>query len=91
MFHAVRVILLYLGTDCQSHGGAINKLGEYVIKKGLMDESFSKKVHRAYRLREKSNYYSMVKIEDDDVEKVMKDSKEFVQEVKRILVAFQSK
>ncbi len=91
MFHIVKAILLYLGTDCQSHGGAMNRFGEYVIKKGIMDKSFAKSLEHAYQLREKSDYHPMIKIEDDDVERVMKESKEFVMEVKRVLVAFQSK
>ncbi|MDI6735363.1 MAG: hypothetical protein QME42_04070 [bacterium] len=34
---------------------------------------------------EKSDYHSMIKIEHDDVERVMKESKEFVMEVKSVL------
>ncbi|MDI6792292.1 MAG: HEPN domain-containing protein [bacterium] len=90
MFHAVKAILLNLGTDCQTHGGAMNRFGEHVIMKGLMDKSFAKSLQRAYQLREKSDYHSIINLEQDDVERVIKESKEFVMEVKKVLIGLQS-
>ena len=45
MFHATKATLLSQGTDCQSHAGALNRFGEYIIKKGLLDEKFAKSLH----------------------------------------------
>ena len=85
MFHAVKAVLLSQNTDCQSHAGAINRFGECVIKKGLLDQRFAKSLHRAYRLREKSDYSPAFKIKEADVKKVVKEAKEFVEETEKIL------
>lgn len=84
MFHAVKAILLSLGTDCKSHAGALNRFGEYVVKKGLLDEKFAKSLHRAYRLREKSDYSLSFKIEKEDVDRLMIDANKFIKEIEKI-------
>ena len=85
MFHATKAVLLSCGTDCESHAGALNRFGEHVIKKGLLDEKFAKMLHRAYRLREKSDYLPSFKIDAEQVEKLIKEAKEFVEAIKKIL------
>ena len=87
MFHATKAALLSCGSDCQSHAGALNRFGEHFIKKGLLDKRFAKALHRAYRLREKSDYSPAFKIETAEVEKLIEEAKEFVEEVKSILKA----
>ena len=86
MFHATKAALLSRGTDCQSHAGALNRFGEHFIKKGLLDERFAKILHRAYRLREKSDYSPAFTIETAEVEKLIKEAKEFVKAIKSLLV-----
>jgi uncharacterized protein (UPF0332 family) len=85
MFHATKAVLLSQGTDCQSHAGALNRFGECVIKKGLLDEKFAKSLHRAYRLREKSDYSPAFKIETIEVKKLIKEAKEFVEAIKELV------
>lgn len=91
MFHAAKAILLYLGTDCQSHAGAINRFGEFVIKKGLVDEKLAKSLHRAYRLREKCDYQPMSKVDKKDAQNLYNEAKEFVAEIKKLISHLQAK
>lgn len=85
MFHAVKAILLQSGTDCESHGGAMNRFGEYVVKKGLMDKRFAKSLHRAYRLREKSDYHSLIEIEEEKAGQTLSEAREFILEAKNAI------
>jgi uncharacterized protein (UPF0332 family) len=85
MFHATRAILLYLGTDCTSHAGAINKFGECVIKKGLAKEELAKSLHLGYRLREKSDYQPVSKINKEEAKALYNEAKGFVREIEKIL------
>lgn len=85
MFHATKAVLLSQGTDCRSHAGARSRLGEYIIKKGLMDDGFAKSLHRANRMREKSDYSPAFKIDEEDVEKLVKEAKDFLSAVKELL------
>ena len=85
MFHATKASLLSQGTDCQSHAGALNRFGEHIIKKGLLDEKFAKGLHRAYRLREKSDYSAAFKIEAVEVKKLIKEAEEFVEAIKKFI------
>jgi len=85
MFHATKAILLYFGTDCSSHPGAINRFGEYVIKKGLVKEELAKSLHRAYRLREKSDYQPIAKITPDEAKILYSEAMEFVKKIKELI------
>ncbi len=85
MFHATKAILLLYGTDCQSHAGALSRFGEIIIRKGLLDEKFAKSLHRAYRLREKSDYSPTFKIEFKEVKKMMEEAEEFINTIIKFL------
>jgi uncharacterized protein (UPF0332 family) len=85
MFHATKAALLSQGTDCQSHAGALNRFGECVIKKGLLEQRYAKSLHRAYRLREKSDYSPAFKIKEADTKKLISEAEEFVLGVKKLL------
>lgn len=56
MFHATKALLLSKGIDCNSHAGALQRFGQSIIRKDILDAKFAKSLHRAYRLREKSDY-----------------------------------
>ena len=85
MFHATKAALLSQGSDCQSHAGALNRFGECVIKKGLLDPRFAKSLHRAYRLREKSDYSPAFKIKEAEIKKLINEAEEFVEEIKKLV------
>ncbi|MBI5554297.1 MAG: HEPN domain-containing protein [Elusimicrobia bacterium] len=76
MFHATKAILLSQNMDCQSHAGALQRFGERVVKKGLIEKKFAKSLHRAYRLREKSDYSPAFKIELSEVTKLINETEE---------------
>jgi uncharacterized protein (UPF0332 family) len=85
MFHATKAALLLQGTDCQSHAGAINRFGEYIVKKGLADPRFAKSLRNAYRLREKSDYSVFFEIDKEDVEKLIEEAREFLDVIKKLV------
>lgn len=85
MFHATKSALLFQGTDCKSHAGARVRLGEYIIKKGLMDSKFARSLHRANRLREKSDYSPAFKIDEQDVRKLIGEAREFLTAVEEMI------
>lgn len=85
MFHATKATLLFLKVDCHSHAGAINRFGEHVVNKGLVGENLAKSLHRAYRLREKSDYQPITEIEKDDSEKILYEAEKFITQIKELL------
>ncbi|MFC1808272.1 HEPN domain-containing protein [Candidatus Omnitrophota bacterium] len=85
IFHATKAALLFCGTDCQSHAGALSRFGEHVINKGLLDKSYAKILHRAYRLREKSDYSPTFNIDNKEVKKLVGEAGEFVKKIKELL------
>lgn len=85
MFHATKAILLFLGTDCTSHAGAINRFGECVIKKGLLPEESAKSLHKAYRLREKGDYQPMSSIDKVEAQELYYEAKDFVKGIKELI------
>jgi len=53
------------------------------VKKGIIEEEIGKS--RAFDLRQKSDYEIQAEFEVEDVKELIKESEEFVNEIKRIL------
>ncbi len=85
MFHAVKAILSLKGIDCKTHMGALNKFGQYIVKKGILNEKFAKSLHRSYRLREKSDYAPIFEITKGEAQQVVADADAFVKGVASLL------
>lgn len=85
IFHAAKALLNQVGHNCQSHGGAISRFGQYIVNAGLMDKDFSKFLGRAYNLREKSDYGLLFEGIEEEVGRVVSDAEKFVAEAIKIL------
>lgn len=85
MFHGACALLTSLGIICKSHAGVMNRFGEDVIKKKLMDKGYAKYLNQAYNLREKSDYQIIIEINEREIRILYQNATDFLKEIRRIL------
>ena len=86
MFHAAKALILSINEDARTHRGVVHAVWKNREKFGLSEDDCSK-LSRAFDLREESDYGLLRQISKDEAESVLRDAKEFVEKVKRILGA----
>jgi uncharacterized protein (UPF0332 family) len=79
MFHAATAALLKKGIIRHSHQGIISYFGHEFVKTGLVDPKFHKYFIEAFDLRQESDYQPLADITQEQVNKVIERSKEFLE------------
>lgn len=85
MFYAVLALLATRKQETSKHGGAISLFDREFVKKGTFPKEFSKWLHEAFDLRQRSDYTIDFKLSKEDAEQTLKHAVSFVQEVKSVL------
>jgi len=85
MFYAVLALLVLEKKETSKHGGAIAIFDRDFVKKGIFTKNFSRWLHDAFDLRQRSDYAALYRPAMDEVEKTLENAESFVKEVKKIL------
>jgi len=67
MFYAVLALLQEKELGTSKHYGAISLFDREFIKSGVFDKELSKTLHRAFELRQKSDYMEQAEVTKNDV------------------------
>ena len=80
-FDAMRAVNALDGFDSSKHSGVISHFNQAHVKTGDFDESVSKIIKNASRLRERSDYEDFYEPEKEETEQTIKEVEEFVDAV----------
>jgi len=83
MFYAVLALLVLEKKETSKHGGAIALFDRDFVKKGIFSKDFSRWLHDAFDLRQRSDYTALYRASMDEAEKTLENARAFVLEVKR--------
>ena len=83
MFYAVLALLTLEKKETSKHGGAIALFDRNFVKKGIFAKDFSRWLHDAFDLRQRSDYAALYRVSMDEAEKTLENARAFVMEVTR--------
>jgi uncharacterized protein (UPF0332 family) len=85
MFYAVLSLLAQGKKETSRHSGAIALFDRDFVKQGIFKKDFSRWLHDAFDLRQRSDYAAEYKAAPEDAEMTLKNAAMFVDEVKKVL------
>lgn len=86
MFYAVLALLATRKRETSKHSGAIALFDLEYVKPGIFPKDFSKWLHEAFDLRQRSDYSSQFQIAAEEVESILQNATSFVVKVKELVV-----
>jgi uncharacterized protein (UPF0332 family) len=85
MFYALLALLARGKQETSKHSGVIALFDRDFVKKGIFKKNFSRWLHDAFDLRQRSDSAADYRATWDDAEKTLKNAVSFVNEVKKVL------
>jgi len=86
MFYGVLALLAIDKRETSRHSGAISLFDKEFVKEGIFKKDFSRWLHDAFDLRQRSDYSPEYHVSSEEAMKVMEHAVEFVKGVKEILL-----
>ena len=78
MFYCAEAVLLTKGLTFSSHKGVLSAFGEHFVKTGIFPKEMGRNLNRAFEKRQISDYEYTFVFEDDEVQQLLSDGREFV-------------
>ncbi len=85
MFYAVLALLARGKQETLKPSGAIALFDRDFVKRGIFKKDFSRWLHDAFDLRQRSDYGAEYHVSGEEAEKTLKNAESFVDEVKKVL------
>ncbi|MBW1982753.1 MAG: HEPN domain-containing protein [Deltaproteobacteria bacterium] len=85
MFYAVLALLATRKQETSKHSGAIALFDLEYAKPGILPKEFSKWLHEAFNLRQRSDYSPQFNLTADEVDRILRNASFFLAEVKELL------
>lgn len=87
MFYAVLALLQREGLGTSKHSGAISLFDREYIKPGTLPQELSRDLHRAFELRQSSDYKVTSELSREHINEFLPKAKRFVTAVKNLLLS----
>jgi len=85
MFYAVLALLAQGKKETSKHSGAIALFDRDYVKQGIFKKNYSRWLHDAFDLRQRSDYTAEYHAFPEDAEITLTNAEAFVEEVKKVL------
>jgi uncharacterized protein (UPF0332 family) len=85
MFYAILALLATKKRETSKHSGAISLFDKEFVKTGLFSKEFSRWIHDAFDLRQKSDYAPQTEVSEEQAREVLERARAFLEDVKRRL------
>ncbi|MBW1959826.1 MAG: HEPN domain-containing protein [Deltaproteobacteria bacterium] len=82
MFYAVLALLASQEKETSKHSGAISLFDKDYVKTGIFTRDFSRWLHDAFDLRQRSDYAAKYSLSREEAEETLQNAISFVKEVK---------
>lgn len=86
MFYSVLALLTKKGEASSKHSGVIVLFDTHFVKSGIFPKDMSKVIHKAFNLRQTSDYRELIEIDRKDAEEILNSAREFVAKAKHYLI-----
>jgi len=86
MFYAVLALLVTRKQETSKHSGAISLFDKEFVKTGMFKIEFSRWLHDAFDLRQRSDYVAQVQVSKEEASQMLAQAKAFVAGVKSKLM-----
>lgn len=86
MFYAVLALLATKKRETSKHSGVISLFDKEFVKAGMFDKDFSRWLHEAFDLRQRSDYTIGYHVTREQAQVTLEHAVSFVSEVKNTLV-----
>ena len=90
MFYSVLALLTTRQEETSKHGRAIALFDKEFVKAGVFSKEFSRWLHEAFDLRQRSDYSPQFQVMDEDARRILNQASSFVNEIKAKLSAMAS-
>jgi uncharacterized protein (UPF0332 family) len=90
MFYSVLALLTTRQEETSKHGRAIALFDKEFVKAGVFSKEFSRWLHEAFDLRQRSDYSPQFQVMDEDARRILNQASSFVNEIKTKLSAMAS-
>ena len=87
MFYAVLALLTVKRKETSKHSGAISIFDKEYVKEGVFPKEFSRWIHGAFDLRQRSDYATWHQITQEVAQDTYRDACDFVKGVKENLIS----
>ena len=84
-YHAVQALLIKNGLYAHTHDGLLTQLGLHFVKPGIIDKEYGAFMSRMEQLREKGDYNCFYAITEEEIETIIKPTKELIQKIEELL------
>ncbi len=85
MFYSVLALLALEKKETSKHSGAISLFDKDYVKTGVFPKQFSRWLHQAFDLRQRSDYTVKYTLSREEAEQVINQALAFVAQVKEVL------
>ena len=85
MFYGVLALLSKGKQETSKHSGAIALFDKDFVKQGIFKKDFSRWLHEAFDLRQRSDYAAEYHVSKEEADKTLKNAEAFINEVKNNL------
>ena len=85
MFYSVLALLAIDKKETSRHSGAISLFDKEFVKEGIFKKDFSRWLHDAFDLRQRSDYAPDYQVTREEANKVTEHAEKFMEEVKKTL------
>ena len=85
MFYAVLALLVIEKKETSKHSGVISLFDKEFVKRAVIAKDFSRWLHDAFDLRQRSDYSAEFEISYQEVDEMLQHAKDFVKEIKDVL------
>lgn len=85
MFYAVLALLALEKRETSKHSGAISLFDAQFVRKGLFGREFSRWLHEAFDLRQRSDYMAEARVSAKDAAIVLEHARAFLEAVEGYL------
>jgi len=85
MFYGVLALLSKGKQETSKHSGAIALFDKDFVKQGIFKKDFSRWLHDAFNLRQRSDYAAEYHVSKEEADKTLKNAEAFINEVKNNL------
>lgn len=82
MFYATLALIAEKGTGKSKHSGVISIFDREYVRKKIFSKEMSKMIHKAFNLRQESDYKEFNIITKEDAQKIKRGAEDFLQMIK---------
>ncbi len=86
MFYAVGALALAHGFRTSTHTGLQSWFNQNILRKGLIEANLGKLYHRAFELRNRSDYTDLVELDAEVIGSMLEQAEPFIGRIEELLM-----